>query len=98
MKRRYAVDLSTTITIEVDDEAVSDWDGRTILTVHENRERWSRDGVTRDDVIGMVAITVGTQGGRVGGSDGWADFPEGTVTEHGWPQWSVDRVTAEGSS
>lgn len=77
-KRRYEVEVSGTVTVVIDDEAVSDWDGKTILTMHENRERWSRDGVTKDDAIGNIAI----QNGLYNSRDGLADFPDSAYSTY----------------
>ena len=90
-KRRYEVALSTVVTIEFDDEAVSEWDGSTFLTAHENPERFL-EGSTPDDVIGALAITVGPEGRSVGRTDGWADWPEGSAYSVGWCHYEVDGI------
>lgn len=92
MKRRYEVELSGTVTVEIDDEATSDYyDGETILTAHLNRERFV-EGSTAETSIGNLAIQLGADGRRMGSFDGWADFSEESATAIGWVDWSVDRV------
>lgn len=79
MKRKFEVTLSVDVMVEIDDEAVSEWDGKTVLAAHENPERWAKDFVaTLGTSIGAIAQTVGLYGSR----DGWADFPDEAIRAH----------------
>jgi hypothetical protein len=69
-KRRVEVEVTTRIVMDIDDQAVSDWDGRTLLTCHENPERFV-PGSTLGTSLAAAAVTVGLWGSR----DGWADYP-----------------------
>lgn len=75
MKRRFEVEVQTTVIVEIDDEVTSaDYEGETILTAHENRERFI-EGSTFDTAIGSLAIALGINSRTMGNVDGWADFP-----------------------
>ena len=69
-QRTVEVDVSLTLVLRFDDEALSDWDGRTLLTRHENPEAY-RPGTTPGEVLAHAAYVVGMLGSR----DGFADFP-----------------------
>lgn len=94
MKRRYEVELSVSVLVEIEDEANSDaYEGETILTAHENRERFV-EGSTFGTTIGSLAEALGINNQRMGNVDGWADFPENSA----WAQIasvSVDSVYDE---
>jgi hypothetical protein len=91
-RRRVEVEVTTTVIMEFDDEAVSDWDGRALLHVHENPERFL-PGSTLRDSLAAAAVTIGLWGSR----DGWADFDREAL----WASTSADapdigRVTLDG--
>jgi hypothetical protein len=67
--------------MDIDDEAVSDWDGRTLLHVHENPERFV-EGTGLRDALAAMAVSVGLWGSR----DGWADFDNEAI----WASMSTD--------
>lgn len=95
-KRTVTVEVSTTLEIEIDDEQVSDWDGRTLLTRHENPEYVER-GITLEQVLCGVAQYVGIDGRTLDRCDGFADFPEATATSTAlWPDWDFGLVTLDG--
>lgn len=90
--RMFRVEVSTVITVAVNEAALSDWDGKSVLD--PTSERW-RPGMTQDEIAGSLAVAVGCQGIRVGGSDGFADLPPDTAVTTGgfWAdEWSVDSV------
>lgn len=73
-KRTYEVELTVSVTVEIDDEATSDsYPGETILTAHTNRERFI-EGSTFATSIGSLAQALGINNRRMGNIDGWADF------------------------
>jgi hypothetical protein len=87
--RKFRVDISTTIEIEVDDTVISDWDGKGVLD--PTSERWNHVAIaTEEDVIGALGLAL-LNDYRVGGSDGFADLPENTATAN-WPNQSIDHV------
>lgn len=91
-RRRVEVEVTTTVVMEFDDEAVSDWDGQTLLTCHENPERFL-PGLTLRDSLAAAAVTLGLWGSR----DGWADFDREAL----WASTSADtpdigKVTLDG--
>lgn len=79
--RRVEVEISGRVFLEFDDEAVSDWDGRTLLTRHENTEAYL-PGSTARDVLAAAAVTVGVWGSR----DGFADFPDDAIKAWAFPE------------
>lgn len=82
MKRRYEVELSVSVLVEIDDEATSNaYEGETILTAHENRERFV-EGSTLATAIGSLAQALGLNNRRMGNVDGWADFSEDSARGH----------------
>jgi hypothetical protein len=92
MKRRYEVEMTCTVTLEVDDEVVSDsYPGETILTAHENRDRFV-EGSTLETALFSLACGIGVDGRRTRNLDGWADFPEDAVDSRGFPDWSLNAV------
>ena len=80
MRRRFEVEVTTTVIVEIDDEATSDYYlGETILTAHRNRERFV-EGATADDAVGSLAIALGIHNRRLPHVDGWADFAADAAT------------------
>lgn len=73
--RKVEVEAIVRIVLEFDDEVVSDWDGRTLLTIHENEDRFL-PGATQEDALAGAAVTIGLWGSR----DGYADFPNEAIT------------------
>jgi hypothetical protein len=72
--RKVEVEAVVRIVLEFDDEVVSDWDGRTLLQIHENEDRYL-PGATQADALAGAAVTIGLWGSR----DGYADFPVDAV-------------------
>lgn len=94
MKRRVEVDITTTITLEFDDEAVSDWDGRTLLTCHENPERFEVGSTLATSLAG-AAVSIGLWGSR----DGWADFDRDSLSaDTSWDFPEINSVTLDGQA
>lgn len=82
MRRTYDVTLSVEVTVEIDDEAESEfYEGETILTAHTNPERFV-EGSTQKTVIGSLAQALGMDNRRMGSVDGWADFPEDSASAY----------------
>lgn len=93
MKRQYEVEMTCTVTIEVDDEVTSEhYPGETVLTAHLNRERFI-EGSTLETALGALAQEVGVDNRSVSRIDGWADFPDEMARSVGYPHFSVDSVT-----
>lgn len=92
-KHRFEVVAEITMTIEVDDTIVSEfYSGETVLTAHENRERFV-EGTTRDDALMAAAVAVAAEGRSLSKVDGWADFPDGAVQAIGaWPTYTLSEV------
>jgi hypothetical protein len=91
MRRRFEVEVSGTVTIEIDDEARSDWKPEQgILDTVQDPERFL-PGSDMETLLLALAVTVGIENRTVGGTDGWADFPPSAVTRWGrWPDWQCD--------
>lgn len=90
--RTFRVEVSTVITVAVNEAILSDWDGKSVLD--PTSERW-RPGMTQSEIAGSLAVAIGCQGIRVGGSDGFAYLPPDTAVASGsfWAdEWSVDSV------
>lgn len=92
--RRVEVEVTTTIVMEFDDAAVSDWDGRTLLTCHENPERFV-PGSTLRTSLSAAAVTIGLWGSR----DGWADFDRDAIwASTSFDSPSIGAVTLDGQA
>ena len=92
-KHRYEVVAEITMTVEVDDEVVSDhYPGETVMTAHANPERFV-PGTTFEQALYHAAIAVAADGRRLGNVDGWADFPDTAVQAIGaWPSYEMLHV------
>ena len=83
------VEMPVQITFTIDDEKVSDWDGRSLMQVHENAERWAIGGpIPLNEALAYMASQI-IDRGRLGGTDGWADFPY-EATSFAWPHFATD--------
>lgn len=94
MKRQFEVQMTCAVTLEIDDEVVSPYDGDTILTRHSNVE-WQRNyygDIGFDRSLMDLAVQVGIGGRSVGNVDGWADFSDDAASSHGFPDWELDHV------
>lgn len=88
--RKFEVDVSGTVTLEIDDEARSSWKpAQGILDTVTDAERF-HPGSDLATLLLNLAVTVGIDSRPVGGTDGWADFPERCVTEGSWPDWQLN--------
>lgn len=87
-----SVTMEVEVTFTIDDEKASDWDGRSLMTVHENPERWAAEApIERDLALSYMASQI-IDRGRLGGTDGWADFPD-DATSFSWPRFYADEAT-----
>lgn len=89
MKRQVEVEISGVITMEIDDEAVSDWDGKKLLEIH------AREGGAfgQREMLAAMAYSVGV----LNSHDGFADFPDEAIRAWdfvGGPEFG--RVTLDG--
>lgn len=92
MIRKFEIDVSGTLTVTIDDEARSDWKPEQgILDTVNDPERF-REGSTLETLLLSLAQTTAIDGRPIGGTDGWADFPEGCVRGYDdWQSWQLDR-------
>lgn len=89
MKHEITVEMPVSITFDIDDEKLSDWDGRSLMEVHENGERWATgQPILLDLALAYMASQI-IDRGRLGDTDGWADFPA-DATSFAWPHFGVD--------
>jgi hypothetical protein len=72
VKRTVEVEVSGLIRMEIDDEAISDWDGRKLLEIHERSDlsEWPQR-----QVLAAMAYSIGV----LGSHDGYADFPDDAI-------------------
>lgn len=90
--RKVEVEFTSTIVMEFDDEVVSDWDGRTLLTCHENPERFTPGSTLRTSLAG-AAVSIGLWGSH----DGWADFPREAISaDMSWEFPEIESVYLDG--
>lgn len=90
-KHNVTVTMPVEISFTIDDRVKSDWDGRDLLHIHENGERWATGKpITRDMATAVIAAQI-IDRGRLGNTDGFADFPE-SVTTNSWPHFIVDQA------
>lgn len=83
------VEMPVEITFTIDTDHISDWDGRDLMHVHENSERWAAGApIERDLALAVMAAQI-VDRGRLAGTDGWADFND-DATSNGWPHFQVD--------
>lgn len=97
-KRKIHVQASASFEFEIDDEAVSDWDGAKILEVIEKRgvgnDIYTADA-TLDTLLGHLGIALAIEG-RSMSIDGWADFPSDAASgSHFSVDWTIDDVEVE---
>lgn len=102
MKRTVSVEATCSFGYEIDDEAVSTWDGAKILEVLEKRngvdggnahgELYTEDA-TMDMLLGHLGIVLCVDGRRMGNIDGWADFPESAASGSPYGvNWNIESV------
>lgn len=83
------VDMPVEITFTIDDTKLSDWDGRSLMQIHENPERWAAGTpIPLETALAYMAAQI-IDRGRLGGTDGFADFPE-DATSFAWPHFLTD--------
>lgn len=88
-RRVFDVDLSGTVRVEFDDEATDVYGrGVTILTAHEDRERFT-ELATFVTVLQSLAVTLGVDNRSMGHTEGWADFPEDAAMARQIGYWDV---------
>jgi hypothetical protein len=84
----------------IDDEAKSDWDQATILTVLEKRGKGNEiytEQATLKDLLGFLGVQLCVDGRAMGSFDGWADFPESAAS--GSPYgvyWDIEDIQVDG--
>lgn len=90
--KRYEVEMSVTVTLEIDETASSEYyPGETVLNRHANAE-WQRNyygDIGFDRSLMDLAVQVGIDRRPVSSIDGWADFPDEAVKALGFPDWHV---------
>lgn len=85
-KYEITVQMPVEITFTIDDTKVSDWDGRSLMQIHEDAERWSEGApIPQREALAYMAAQI-IDRGRLGGTDGFADFPE-DATSFAWPHF-----------
>lgn len=86
-KHNVTVTMPVEVTFVIDDTKVSDWDGLDLMHVHENGERWiGNEPIPQEDALASMAAQIIDRGGRLGGTDGYADFSD-DAAECRWPQY-----------
>lgn len=98
MKRTVSVDALCSFTFEIDDEAVSEWDGAKILDVLEHRKDADPPLYTPDASMHSLLADLGRQltieNRHIDHIDGWADFPREAADGHPYGvHWDIERVT-----
>src|SRR5689334_7921826 len=88
-KYEVTVQMPVEITFTIDDTKLSDWDGRSLMQIHENGERWATgDPIPRETALAYMAAQIIDQG-RLGGTDGFADFAD-DATSFAWPHFFTE--------
>jgi hypothetical protein len=95
--RKVNVTATATFEFEIDDEAVSTWDGAKILEVIEKRKGQTPPvytaNATLHDILGGLGIALCVDGRTMGNFDGWADFPPETATGSPFSvDWDIEDV------
>jgi hypothetical protein len=97
MKRKVSVEVTCLFEFEIDDEAVSDWDGAKILEVLEKRRGndpavYTEDA-TMQNLLGHLGIELCVNNRTMGNFDGWADFPADAATGSPYAvDWDIQSV------
>jgi hypothetical protein len=96
-KRTVSVTATCSLDFEIDDEAVSAWDGAKILEVLERRgtgnDVYTQDA-TLDLLLGHLGIQLSVENRAMGAFDGWADFPrEAAIGNPYGVHWDIENVT-----
>lgn len=97
-ERTVSVTASCDFVFTIDDEAVSEWDGATILTVLASETR-KAEGIytpdaTLDNLLGHLGIQLSVENRRMGNFDGWADFPESAGSGNPYSTtWRIEDVS-----
>lgn len=88
-KYEVTVQMPVEITFTIDDSKTSDWDGLPLMRIHENGERWATGApITQEAALAYMAAQI-IDRGRLGGTDGFADFAE-DATSFAWPNFITD--------
>ena len=85
---QITVEMPVEVTFTINTDRVSDWDGRDLMHIHENGERWATgQPIPLDTALAYMATQI-IDRGRLGGTDGFADFAE-DATSFAWPQFDT---------
>lgn len=102
MKRTVSVTATCSFDFEIDDEAVSDWDGAKILEVIDHRGVGNRvytADATLDSLLGHLGIMLAVENRTMGNFDGWADFPESSARGNPYGvHWDIEDVSVSPGS
>lgn len=92
MKRTVSIQASVDFEFEIDDEAVSDWDGAKILEVLEKRgAEVYVENATLEQILFELGIDLVVHNRTMGNFDGWADFkPEAASGSPYSLRWSLE--------
>lgn len=97
--RSVSVEARATFEFQIDDEATSDWDGATILTVLEQRGKGNdvyTEEATLGSLLGHLGVQLCVEGRTMGNFDGWADFPADSATGNPFSvDWTIEDVQVE---
>lgn len=96
-KRTVSVEATVSFEYEIDDEAMSDWDGAKILEVLEKRRDVQppvyTPEATQDGLLGHLGIALAVDGRTMGSFDGWADFASDAASGSPYGvHWTIDDV------
>lgn len=94
-KRTIDVTVEADFTFEIDDEAVSDWDGAKLLEVLDKRADndppvYER-GTELKELLGHLGIQLCVENRNIDMIDGWADFPREAASGSPYGvRWSIE--------
>lgn len=100
-KRTISVTAEADFTFEIDDEAVSDWDGAKILEVLDKRADndppiYAR-GAELKELLGDLGIQLCVDNRYIDSIDGWADFPRAAASGNPYGvHWHIEQVKVDG--
>lgn len=101
MKRTVSVTAEVDFEFEIDDQAVSDWDGAKILEVLDKRADndpavYER-GAELKNLLGHLGIELCVENRPIDSVDGWADFPREAASGNPYGvRWSIEYVHVDG--
>jgi len=99
--KRVRVTAEVDFQFEIDEEAVSEWDGAKILEVLDKRADndppvYER-GAELKTLLGHLGLQLVVENRYIDMIDGWADFPRGAASGNPYAaSWSIEHVSVDG--